>query len=92
MIFDFWDDMKSKWKSMDNKEVILIIMRGVFLGLTYFTVTKAHDTTFENVMKFTLFYTILSVSAYLVEIETRVVTGAFVTKAIFTLIDERINK
>ena len=91
-MFNFFDDVKSKLQTIDKKQIIMIIMRGVFLGLTYFTVTKAHDTTFENIMKFTLFYCILSLSAYLVEIEMRVVTGAFVTKAIFTLIDERINK
>lgn len=92
MDFNFWGDIKSKLQTIDRKQFIMIIMRGVFLGLTYFTVTKAHDTTFENIMKFTLFYCILSLAAYLVEIEMRVVTGAFVTKAIFTLIDERINK
>lgn len=92
MDFNFIEDVKTKLKAIDSKQVVMILMRGVFLGLTYFTVTKAHDTNFENIMKFTLFYCILSLSAYLVEIEMRVVTGAFVTKAIFTLIDERINK
>lgn len=91
-MFSVVDDMKSKLDQLSIKEMILVIMRGVFLGLTYFTVTKAHDTTFENIIKFTLFYVVLSVCAYLVDIEMRVVTSAFVTKSIFTLVDERINK
>lgn len=90
-MFDFLDDIKYKVQEFDSTRLLTTIMRGIFLGLTYFTVTKAQDTTFENMLKFTMFYTILSFSAYLVEIDTKVVTGAFVTKAIFSLLDDRIN-
>lgn len=68
------------------------IIKGLLLALLYFEITKANDTTFENVFSFATFYTIMIIGAYLVGMDLIIVTNAFVTKTIFTLIDERIKR
>lgn len=73
-------------------EVPLFVIRGLVLSLLYFYITKANDTTLNNIFIFVTFYTIFSITAASVKMNPDVVTTAFLTKTIFTLIDERIKK
>ena len=62
------------------------------ISLLYLEITKSNDTTAKNVFLFTSFYVIILHGAYVVGIDPNVVTTAFITKTIFTLIDERIKR
>lgn len=73
-------------------EIPLVVIRGLVLSLLYFYITKANDTTINNVFIFVTFYTIFTFTAISVKMNPDVVTTAFLTKTIFTLIDERIKK
>lgn len=66
--------------------------KGFILAILYFTITKANDTTVRNVLLFVIFYTIFVSTAIMMNISTDIVTTAFFTKTIFTLVDERIKK
>lgn len=73
-------------------EDLQIVVRGIFLSIIYLSVTIAEDMTVLNIVKFTLFYTLfLTISTY-IGIDPNVVTSAFTTKIIFTLLDQRLNK
>lgn len=72
--------------------VIENIIKGIFLSVLYFEITKTNDTTAQNIFYFTLFYVIMIYSAILFNIDPNLVTNAFITKTIFTLVDERIKK
>lgn len=71
---------------------MVVIARGIVISLLYLTATQIEDTTPEKVFLFSLFYVIIFNCASLVGINPEVVTTAFITKTIFTLIDERIKK
>ena len=75
-----------------SKFMLPEVIKGILLALVYFEITNANDTTFSNIGLFTLFYTILIVFAKFINIDTSIITNAFVTKAVFTLVDERIRK
>lgn len=74
------------------KEIPFILGRGLVLSLLYFYITKANDTTIKNISIFVSFYTIFTLTAMGVKMNPDIVTTAFLTKTIFTLIDERIKK
>lgn len=76
---------------MDIK-ILLPLIKGIILSILYFEITKANDTTIENIFKFTVFYVIMINGAYIMEIDPNVVTTAFITKTVFTLVDERIKR
>lgn len=67
-------------------------LRGLLLAVLYFEITRANDTSVPNIMLFTSLYIIMVIGANLANIDTNVVTTAFFTKTIFTLVDERIRK
>ena len=75
-----------------NIKILLPIVKGIVLSILYFEITKANDTTLENIFKFTIFYVVMTNGAYVLEIDPNVVTTAFVTKTVFTIIDERIKR
>lgn len=77
---------------MKVKDIMVNIMNGFILALLYFEVTKANDTTPKNIFLFVSFYIIIFNGALFIGIDPNVVTTAFVTKAIFTLVDERIKR
>ena len=77
---------------LKSNEIPLILIRGLVLALLYFTLTKANDTTLNNILIFVTFYTIFIFTAKGVNMNADIVTTAFLTKTIFTLIDERIKK
>lgn len=68
------------------------LVKGVILSFLYYEVTKAQDTEFQNIFLFTSFYIIMANGAHLLGIDPNVVTNAFITKSIFTLVDERLQK
>lgn len=68
------------------------VLRGVFLSLIYLSVTTADDMTISNIIKFTLFYVVFLSVSNNIGIDPTVVTSAFTTKIIFTLLEQRLNK
>ena len=73
-------------------DFLLIISRGIFLALVYLELTKANDTTLNNIFVFSLSYTIMFITAGFIGIDPVLVTNAFITKTVFTAIDERVRK
>jgi len=66
--------------------------KGILIAILYLEITRANDTTFENIILFVAFYLSMILGAILAKIDTNVITGAFLTKTVFTLIDERIKR
>jgi hypothetical protein len=73
-------------------ELLQIFLKGLFIAILYFETTKANDTTFENLVNFSTLYTIMIYSAMILGVDANIVSNAFITKTIFTLVDERIRK
>jgi hypothetical protein len=74
------------------RKLILDLIKGVILSLLYFEITKANDTTMNNVVLFTSFYLSMVYGATVTGIDPNVITSAFLTKTVFTLVDERIKR
>ncbi len=74
------------------REIILVLIKGVILSLLYFEITKANDTTIHNVALFASFYVSMVYGATVTGIDPNVITSAFLTKTVFTLVDERIKR
>jgi hypothetical protein len=73
-------------------DIIETLIRGILISLLYFEITKTNDTTLYNVGLFTMFYSIMIYGAIITDISPTVITSAFLTKTVFTLVDERIKK
>lgn len=74
------------------KKILSDLARGIIIGIIYFQITRTNDTTPTNIAKFAFFFVILVRGARTVGIDPTVVANAFLTKTVFTLIDERIKK
>lgn len=74
------------------KQIIVQIVKGLLLAVLYFEITKANDTTPYNIFLFVSFYVIMVNGSKLTGVDPNIVTNAFITKTIFTLIDERIRR
>ena len=74
------------------KLLITEFVKGLFLGILYLQTTQANDTTFENIASFAFFYILMVLGGLLTGIDRSAVTNAFLTKTIFTLVDERIKR
>ena len=74
------------------KEFLIHFIKGIVLSLLYLQITKANDTTIENITLFTSFYLTMVYGATMTDIDPNVITSAFLTKTVFTLVDERIKK
>lgn len=72
--------------------IVQLMFRGALLGVLYLQITQANDTTPYNVILFALLYGVMFTGAHAAGIDPNVVTTAFVTKTVFTLVDERIKK
>ena len=72
--------------------VLVLMLKGIILGILYLEITKANDTTPYNVLLFAVFYCAMFAGAQVAGIDPNVVTTAFVTKTVFTLVDERVKK
>lgn len=68
------------------------ILKGLFISVIYLGITKVNDTNIQNISLFALFYVILSYSARILDVDNSIILNAFVTKTVFTLIEQRINK
>jgi len=75
-----------------SKKILEDLIRGAIIGLVYFQVTAANDTTLINISKFALFFIILVRGARVVGIDSNVIANAFLTKTVFTLVDERLRR
>ena len=73
------------------KEFWIQLLKGVILAILYLEITKTNDTTVTNIISFTFFYAVMIFCAMITKSDLSVVTNAFITKTIFTLIDERIK-
>lgn len=71
---------------------IIHLIKGIVLSLLYLQITKANDTTLENISLFTSFYLAMVYGATMTDIDPNVITSAFLTKTVFTLVDERIKR
>ena len=74
------------------RHLIENILRGILISLLYFEITKANDTTLYNIALFSMFYLFMIYGAIIADINPNVITSAFLTKTVFTLVDERIRK
>jgi hypothetical protein len=77
---------------MRPETILIDSVKGFLLALLYFELTKSNDTTPKNLFLFVVFYVVMINSASTVGIDPTVVTTAFITKTVFTLIDERIKR
>jgi hypothetical protein len=75
-----------------KNHILRLILRGIILGVLYLEITQVNDTTPYNIFLFSVFYTIMFSGAQVAGIDPNVVTTAFITKTVFTLVDERIKK
>lgn len=66
---------------------LLILLRGIVLAFLYFYFTKANDTNPYNIFVFTSFFFVMSICAKISDLNDSVVTTAFFSKIIFTMIE-----
>jgi hypothetical protein len=74
------------------KKTLEHIIKGVVLSLLYLQITKANDTSMDNIFLFSSFYLAMVYGATITGIDPNVITSAFLTKTVFTLVDERIKR
>jgi len=68
-----------------------IAMRGLILSVLFLEITKANDTTIINIILFTSFYIIMVYGAILTNVDPNAITSAFLTKTVFSLVEDRIK-
>ena len=73
-------------------DILQHIIKGLFIAVLYFEFTKANDTNLKNIIMFVFFYISMIFGAQLTNIDPNVITSAFLSKTVFTLVDERIRK
>ncbi len=66
---------------------LLVLLRGLVLSILYFYFTKANDSNIYNVVVFTSFFFVMTISAKISDLNDNVVTTAFFSKIIFTMIE-----
>ncbi len=74
------------------KDLFIHIIKALLIALLYFEITNANDTTLENISLFIILYIMMIYTTILLDIDSNIITTAFLTKAVFTLIDERIKR
>ncbi len=77
---------------MKASKLIEDIVKGLFIGILYLQLTKTNDTNLQNIAIFAFFYVVLINGADFAGVDPIIVTNAFITKTVFTLVDERIKK
>lgn len=68
------------------------IARGIVIGILYLFITQANDMSLENVVLFVFVYLVMVNGASVAGIDPNVITTAFLTKTVFTVVDERIKR
>lgn len=74
------------------KHFVTQLIKGVVLSLLYLEITRTNDTTYQNITLFVSFYLAMIYGAKITGIDENVITSAFLTKTVFSLVDERIKK
>jgi hypothetical protein len=74
------------------KTLLVDITKGLILSILYLEITQANDTTWNNVSSYTTLYCAMIYGARLTGVDSNIVTNAFVTKTVFTVVDDRIKK
>jgi len=74
------------------KQFITQLVKGIVLSLLYLEITKTNDTTIENIALFVSFYLAMVYGATITGIDANVITITFLTKTVFSLVDERIKR
>ncbi len=72
-------------------EYIQDAIKGLIVGLLYLFITKENDTSVKNLLVFIIFFITVSNGARLAGIDPNVVVTAFITKSVFTIVDQRIK-
>jgi hypothetical protein len=75
-----------------KSEFLEQLTKGILIALLYFEFTKTNDTTFQNITLFVAFYLSMIYGAKMTNIDPNVITSAFLSKTVFTLVDERIKR
>lgn len=73
-------------------KILTDVAKGFFIAVLYLELTKANDTNVQNILFFAFFYVMMVNGAHFVGVDPMTVTNAFITKTVFTLIDERIKR
>jgi hypothetical protein len=71
---------------------LLDLLKGLFIGTLYLQITGADETTLENIARFAFFFIVMVNGARFIGIDQTVVANAFISKTIFTLVEDRIKK
>lgn len=72
-------------------EYIEDIIKGLVIGILYLFITKENDTSFRNLGVFSLFYFTVANGAKVIGVDSTVIITAFITKSVFTFVDQRIK-
>lgn len=78
--------------NFDLQILLIDLIKGLVLALLFFQITQTNDTTVENIVKYIFYYMIIINTGRLTNVDTNIITNAFVTKTIFTLVDERVRR
>lgn len=73
------------------KSIISEFAQGIIMAILYLETTKANDSTFEIVFLYGFFYMVMRSGARLTGMDPMIITNAFMTKTVFTLIDDRMK-
>lgn len=73
-------------------DLIQDIIKGLVIGILYTFITRENDTSIKNIVMFIILFITLSNGARLAGIDQNVVLTAFITKSVFTVVDQRVKK
>lgn len=71
--------------------ILVEIIKGIIMAMLYLEITKANDLTIQNVFLYAFFYIAMVSGARLTGVDPLIITNAFMTKTVFTLVDDRIK-
>lgn len=74
------------------EKILLDFIKGVFIAFMYYQITTADDMTFNNIVVFAGFYVIILNSAVIAGIDPIIITNAYMTKMVFSIVDQRLTK
>lgn len=77
---------------MIMEKILIDFIKGVFIAFMYYQITTENDTNFNNIVSFAGFYVIVLHSAILAGIDPIIITNAYMTKMVFTIVDQRLSK
>jgi hypothetical protein len=76
---------------LDLEYQLVNLVRGLLLASLYLLLTVADDFTVKNLINYTIFYVVMTNGAEIADLDPKIVTTAFLTKTVFTLIDDKIK-